>query len=64
MKLPAILSELEESQIEPIRQKFNLSNNLILSLGSADPVRILRTLIEAYALLPATFRDQYQLVVV
>jgi glycosyltransferase involved in cell wall biosynthesis len=54
----------DESQIELIHKKFNLSKEFILSLGSADPRKNIKTLIEAYALLPAAIRDQFQLLVV
>jgi glycosyltransferase involved in cell wall biosynthesis len=54
----------DKCQIVPIREKFELPCKFILALGSADPRKNIKTLIESYALLPAAFRERYELVVV
>jgi glycosyltransferase involved in cell wall biosynthesis len=51
-------------QIEAVRQKYELTSEFILAIGSADPRKNLSTLVKAYALLPTTMREQYKLVIV
>jgi glycosyltransferase involved in cell wall biosynthesis len=47
-----------------LRQRYALDCEFILAIGSADPRKNIATLIDAYAILPATLQEQYQLVIV
>jgi glycosyltransferase involved in cell wall biosynthesis len=51
-------------EIGAMRQKFGLSYEFILAIGSADPRKNIGTLIQAYGLLPVALREQYKLVIV
>ncbi len=51
-------------QIETIRRKYELNAEFILAIGSADPRKNIATLVQAYALLPASLREWYKLVIV
>lgn len=54
----------DEDQIAAIREKYNLTSDFILALGSADPRKNMHTLIKAYKMLPAPVQERYQLVIV
>jgi alpha-1,3-rhamnosyl/mannosyltransferase len=54
----------DQQQIGVMREKYYLSEEYILALGSADPRKNIHTLLKAYALLPTSVRDRYQLVIV
>ena len=54
----------DQKQIAAIREKYYLTEEYILAIGSADPRKNIHTLLEAYALLPAAVRARYQLVIV
>jgi glycosyltransferase involved in cell wall biosynthesis len=47
-----------------VREKYGLTRNFILAVGSTDPRKNINTLLKAYALLPESLREQYQLVIV
>ncbi|RIK30574.1 MAG: hypothetical protein DCC56_09635 [Anaerolineae bacterium] len=47
-----------------IAKKYQVNSSFILGIGSADPRKNIKTLIQAYAVLPESFRNDYHLVVV
>jgi glycosyltransferase involved in cell wall biosynthesis len=47
-----------------VREKYGLTRNFILAVGSTDPRKNINTLLKAFALLPESLREQYQLVIV
>ena len=47
-----------------IRQKYSLTSDFILTIGSADPRKNIYTAVKAFASLPQELRDQYQLAIV
>jgi glycosyltransferase involved in cell wall biosynthesis len=51
-------------QIGAMRQRYQLTSEFILAIGSADPRKNITTLVQAYALLPTALREQYKLVIV
>jgi glycosyltransferase involved in cell wall biosynthesis len=53
-----------KSSLDRVRSKYGLASNYILALGSADPRKNLKTLIEAYAILPEDLQEKYQLAIV
>ena len=54
----------DDKEIASIYLKHDLASDFILALGSADPRKNIHTLLEAYALLPASLQEHYQLVIV
>lgn len=54
----------DDHQIDILRNKFDLHSKFILSIGSADPRKNINNLLHAYAKLPRSIQEQYQLVVV
>jgi glycosyltransferase involved in cell wall biosynthesis len=50
--------------IETVRNKYGLDSEFILGLGSADPRKNINTLVKAYAMLPASLKEQYQLAII
>ncbi len=50
--------------IEAIRKRYSLPSTFILAMGAADPRKNIETLVQAYALLPASLREKYPLVVI
>ncbi len=61
---PAYRPLSDKTQIEETLTKYALTGKYILAIGSADPRKNVRTLLHAYALLPDTVREEYQLVIV
>lgn len=53
-----------EQVLETVRQKYDLTADFILAIGSADPRKNITTLVQAYALLPQELKERYQLVIV
>lgn len=53
-----------QEHVEAVRKKYHLPSGYILALGAADPRKNIKTLIQAYGLLPETLREKYQLVIV
>jgi glycosyltransferase involved in cell wall biosynthesis len=51
-------------QTEPIKQKYSLASDFILAIGSADPRKNIDTLVQAYASLPGSLKERYQLAIV
>lgn len=54
----------DDQQIESVRCKYRLPPEFILAIGSADPRKNIKTLVQAYALLPAEFQSRFRLVIV
>lgn len=54
----------DEKKLASVRQKYNLPLNFIMAIGSADPRKNIRTLVKAYASLPASLRDRFHLAIV
>lgn len=50
--------------IDDMRSKYALNSNFILALGSADPRKNIRTLMEAYGLLGEKIKENHHLVIV
>lgn len=50
--------------IDNIRSKYNLPPNFIMAIGSADPRKNIRKLVEAFSRLPSELREKYNLVVI
>lgn len=51
-------------KVEALRQTRQLPSEFILAIGSADPRKNITTLVHAYALLPASLRERFRLVIV
>lgn len=51
-------------ELQSLRLKYGLNSKFILAIGSADPRKNLVTLVNAYALLPESFRAEYHLAIV
>lgn len=56
------IDDLEK--LKAIRQKYNLASDFILAIGSADPRKNIKSLVQAYAALPESLRTRYHLVIV
>lgn len=54
----------DREPIEALRRKHNLTSDFILAIGSADPRKNITALVRAYALLPASLQERYQLIIV
>jgi glycosyltransferase involved in cell wall biosynthesis len=54
----------DHKQIETVYQKYHLTPNFILAIGSADPRKNITTLLQAYALLPDSLQEQFELTIV
>ncbi|NBS17612.1 MAG: glycosyltransferase family 1 protein [Gammaproteobacteria bacterium] len=54
--------DVEPSQHEALKKKFSIKGEFILYTGGSDGRKNLNRLIEAYALLPETTRQSYQLI--
>ena len=52
------------NQIESVRSKYDLGSNYILAIGSADPRKNIKLLIQAYGSLSKALREKYHLVIV
>ncbi len=50
--------------LEAVRNKYNLSSDYILALGSADPRKNIKSLIAAYGQLPTGIKEKYQLAII
>ena len=50
--------------LDEIRLKHDLPSKFILAIGSADPRKNIRTLVQAYSLLPRELQEEYQLAIV
>jgi glycosyltransferase involved in cell wall biosynthesis len=53
-----------QEHVGAVRKKYNLPSGYILALGAADPRKNIKTLIQAYGLLPESLREKNQLVIV
>lgn len=53
-----------EQLIRSVREKYDLTSDFVLALGSADPRKNIQTLFKAYKMLPAYIQERYQLVIV
>ena len=53
-----------QDQVEVVQRKYNLTSDFILVISSADPRKNITTLVQAYALLPASLRERHQLAIV
>jgi len=54
----------DRQKIETIRRKYNLAADFVLAIGSADPRKNISTLVQAYAMLPVSKQERYQLAIV
>jgi glycosyltransferase involved in cell wall biosynthesis len=54
----------DAKQIGSVRHKYHLPAEFTLAIGSADPRKNIKTLVQAYALLSAELQARYQLVIV
>ena len=50
--------------VRSLRTKYDLDSKYILAIGSSDPRKNITTLVNAYALLPASLQAEYHLVIV
>jgi glycosyltransferase involved in cell wall biosynthesis len=53
-----------QEALEGIRQKYNLTTGFVLAIGSADPRKNIKSLVQAYASLPKSLQERYHLAVV
>jgi glycosyltransferase involved in cell wall biosynthesis len=51
-------------EMEVIREKYNLAPDFVLAIGSADPRKNLKSLVQAYAQLPASLQEQHHLAII
>lgn len=54
----------DDQQIEAVCCKYRLPPEFILAIGSADPRKNIKTLVQAYTLLPAELQSRFRLVIV
>ena len=50
--------------LETVRLKYGLGSKFILAIGSADPRKNIKSLIDAYAILPKELHERYQLAII
>jgi glycosyltransferase involved in cell wall biosynthesis len=54
----------DPQQMKSLNEKYELPSQFILAIGSADPRKNISVLVEAYALMPDSIRQRYQLIIV
>jgi len=55
---------LDKQCVDKVRQKYNLSPDFILAIGSADPRKNIKRLVQAYSCLPQEIQEKHHLAIV
>ena len=61
--IPAAFFAADSARIEAVRARYGLTRPYVLSIGTIEPRKNIDLLLDAFAALPASLRDQFELVV-